>query len=202
MADVGGVVGIVLAAGAGRRYGMPKALVRGDDGVPWVRRACAALRDGGADDVVVALGARADEAARLVPEGVGVARVTGWAQGVGASLGAALRAVEEAGAVGGAGAPRWSAAVVTLVDLPELSPAAVRRVVAAAADPPTALCQAGYGGAPGHPVLIGRAHWGALRASLAGDVGARVYLEAHGARRVDCTDLGGGDDVDVPQYRS
>ncbi|WP_157602283.1 NTP transferase domain-containing protein, partial [Promicromonospora kroppenstedtii] len=58
-------VGIVLAAGAGSRFGMPKALARSDGGTPWLELACQALVDGGCADVVVVLGARADEAERL-----------------------------------------------------------------------------------------------------------------------------------------
>jgi hypothetical protein len=46
--------GVVLAAGAGTRYGMPKVLA-GNGG--WLASAVAALSDGGCGDVVVVLGA-------------------------------------------------------------------------------------------------------------------------------------------------
>ncbi|WP_382304719.1 NTP transferase domain-containing protein [Herbiconiux sp. UC225_62] len=94
--------------------------------------------------------------------------------------------------------PRF--AIVTLVDLPELRPDAIRRVASGATE--TTLRQATYSGRPGHPVVIGAAHFTALRASLHGDVGARPYLRAHGVEAVDCTDLGGGDDVDTPPLRA
>ncbi|HRD14869.1 MAG TPA: NTP transferase domain-containing protein, partial [Mycobacterium sp.] len=46
--------GVLLAAGAGTRFGMPKVLAeRGS----WLRAAVAALSGGGCDDVVVVLGA-------------------------------------------------------------------------------------------------------------------------------------------------
>jgi CTP:molybdopterin cytidylyltransferase MocA len=45
--------GLLLAAGAGRRMGMPKALV-GD----WLARSVGVLRDGGCSGVTVVLGAR------------------------------------------------------------------------------------------------------------------------------------------------
>jgi nicotine blue oxidoreductase len=54
MSNQAPVTGIVLAAGAGTRYGMPKVLA--DEG-GWLRRAVAALVDGGCDDGVVVLGA-------------------------------------------------------------------------------------------------------------------------------------------------
>ncbi|HKD98279.1 MAG TPA: NTP transferase domain-containing protein, partial [Micromonosporaceae bacterium] len=49
------VAGLLLAAGEGRRYGMPKALVE-SDGRLLVERALATLRGGGCDPVVVVLG--------------------------------------------------------------------------------------------------------------------------------------------------
>ena len=45
---------MLLAAGAGTRYGMPKALAEGG---AWLRSGVAALRDGGCDEVVVVLAA-------------------------------------------------------------------------------------------------------------------------------------------------
>src|SRR4051794_31099663 len=52
----GGLVGILLAAGGGRRMGRPKALVVGDDGEPWLVRGVRVLREGGCEHVVVVLG--------------------------------------------------------------------------------------------------------------------------------------------------
>lgn len=185
-------VGLVLAAGAGTRMGRPKALVRDDAGRPWVEIAVGALLDGGCDEVVVVLGAAADEAVALVPPLPGVRPVVArsWRDGLGASLAAALVALAEDPAV--------DAALVTLVDLPGLPASAVRRVLGAPGGRVAALRQAEYDGAPGHPVLIGRAHWGALRAELVGDRGAGSYLRRNGADRVACADLWDGADQDRP----
>lgn len=186
------VVGVVLAAGAGTRFGMPKALARADDGTPWVQLACRALLDGGCRDVVVVLGARAREAEALVPAEATPVVAADWASGIAASLRTGLAAVA---------ATRADAAVVSLVDLPGLRADAVRRVLATAGEPAAArhaLSRAVYAGKPGHPALVGRAHWQAMAAAVHGDTGAGPYLRAHGATAVDCTDLGGGDDVDRP----
>ncbi|WP_369374860.1 NTP transferase domain-containing protein [Promicromonospora sp. Populi] len=184
-------VGVVLAAGAGSRFGKAKGLVRADDGVPWVQLACRALVDGGCAEVVVVLGAQAEEAEEaeaLVPARATVVVAAEWASGISASLRTGLAA---------AGETEADAVVVSLVDLPGLRAAAVRRVLDRAEDPlRRALARATYGGKPGHPVLIGRAHWSTLAAVVHGDTGAGPYLRAHGAAAVDCTDLGGGDDVD------
>ena len=195
MRHSGGVqtAGLLLAAGAGRRMGTPKALVADERGA-WLTRAVALLRDGGCDSVTVVLGAAADDARRLldvVPadQHVGVVVAADWAQGMGASLGAGLAALEESAA---------DAALVTLVDLPDLVPEVVRRV-RAGGDGPAALARASYDGMPGHPVLLGREHWAGVRASAVGDQGARDYLAARPVRLVECGDLATGHDVDAPR---
>lgn len=186
--------GIVLAAGAGTRYGMPKALVVGPDGIPWIVRAVETLLAGGCAQVVVALGAERAAAARLVPAGGGrveIVEVADWADGLSATVRAALASLAASDAVRGV-----SAAVLVPVDTPGLPPAAVARL-AAGADAGT-LRRAVYDGVPGHPVVIGRAHWAALAASLGGDQGAGPYLTAHGAERIECGDLWDGSDIDAP----
>lgn len=186
------LTGLVLAAGEGRRAGGPKALRRTAAGEPWLARASAVLEAAGAQPVHLVLGAGAAEAWPLVPEGATVIVAEHWADGLGASLAAGLRAVALSGA---------KAVLVTLVDLPELEPEAGRRLLAAAggveADAlATALLQAEYAGVPGHPVLIGADHLPGLLATLDGDRGAREYLLGHGVPMVDCTGLGGERDED------
>ncbi len=177
--------GLVLAAGAGRRFGGPKALARTPAGTPWVALAARALSEGGCGEVFVALGAALDEAVPLLPAGAGVVRVADWATGVAASVRAGLRAAASGSA---------PAVVILPVDTPDATPSAVARLVRRAA--PDALAYAAYSGAPGHPVLIGREHWEAVAASVRGDVGARPYLVAAGADAVECGDLWSGVDRD------
>jgi CTP:molybdopterin cytidylyltransferase MocA len=64
------------------------------------------------------------------------------------------------------------------------------------------LRQAVYDGRPGHPVLIGRDHWGGVGAVAVGDRGARDYLREREVLRVECADVGDGRDIDVPVERS
>ncbi|CAN5238207.1 nucleotidyltransferase family protein [soil metagenome] len=177
------VTGIVLAAGAGSRLGTPKALVRTADGEPWVARASALLQLAGCERVVVVLGASAGDARALVPARAEIVLADDWAEGMSASLRAGLAAAT------------GTAALITLVDLPELPLAVVRRV-ARGRPTTTDLRQATYGGRPGHPVLIGAAHWQAVAATVSGDRGARPYLVEFGVDEVECGDLWGGADVD------
>lgn len=178
--------GLLLAAGAGRRMGQPKALLRDPDGSSWLGRSVAALRDGGCPVVTVVLGAAADEARPLVPEGCRVVVAEDWADGMGASLRAGLAslAAEPAGV-----------ALVSLVDLPDVSAAVVERVAAAATGQET-LARAAYDGRPGHPVVLGRDHWPAAARVARGDRGARDLLAGADVVLVECGDLATGEDVD------
>ena len=170
--------GIVLAAGAGRRHGGPKALVPG-----WLADAVHLVLAGGCERVVVVLGAAADEARALVPDDARVETVVAphWADGIGESLRAGL-----AHATG-------DAALVTLVDLPGTPVSVVERLRAAHGP----LRQAVYDGRPGHPVLVAAEHWAPLSSTLHGDRGARAYLVAHGVTEVECGDLHHGLDQDT-----
>lgn len=178
------VAGLVLAAGAGHRFGGPKALARTAEGVPWVASAVRSLLDAGCGSVVVVLGAEAAQAAALVPPGARVVVAEHWQRGMGASLAAGI-----------AGLPDVEAAVVTLVDIPGLPPSVIERLLALGPGPGT-LARAVYGGRPGHPVLLGRDHWAAFRESLRGDEGGRAYLEEHAVVPVECGDLFSGRDID------
>ena len=180
-----GATGIVLAAGAGTRMGGPKALLRRSDGEPWVALACSLLLAAGCDRVVVVLGAGAAAARQLVPARSSIVSIVAarWSEGISQSLRAGLAHA------------RGEAALVTLVDLPDLPVEVARRILAPPVAP-ASLRQAVFGGRPGHPVLLGRSHWPALLAELEADSGARAYLVAHGVEEVECGDLSNGLDVD------
>jgi nicotine blue oxidoreductase len=183
------VAGLLLAAGGGRRYGRPKALVE-IGGRLLVERALATLAAGGCDPLVVVLGAAADEVtARAELPGATVVVNAGWSTGMGSSLRAGLAALAPGPAV---------ATVVLLVDTPGVTPEAVRRIAGYAG--PGALVAATYHGQPGHPVLLGREHWAGVAALAVGEVGARRYLAGHPdlVRPVPCEDIADGTDLDVP----
>ncbi len=181
-------IGILLAAGAGRRMGGPKALVIGEDGLAWVVSGARTLAAGGCVETVVVVGA--DESAvrqLLTEEPVTIVSAGDWESGMGASLRAGLRAVADR---------RADSALVHLVDLPDVGPEVIRRLVARAA--PDVLARARYGPPAGHPVLLGREHWAAIADECTGDSGARAYLARHQVDEVDCSDLATGADVDRP----
>jgi CTP:molybdopterin cytidylyltransferase MocA len=190
------VGGLLLAAGAGRRMGGPKALLRDARGVPYLDRAVGVLLDGGCETVTVVLGAAADDARAVLDEAgwtedpaVDVVVAVDWDEGMGASLRAGLTAL-----AGGA----CDAALVTLVDLPDVGEDVLRRVLGAGSGA-SALVRATYDGRPGHPVLLGRDHWTGVVAGAEGDQGARPYLAVHEPVACECGDLATGRDLDRPE---
>jgi CTP:molybdopterin cytidylyltransferase MocA len=184
------VVGLVLAAGEGSRLGGPKALVAGDDGVPWLARAAGVLAVGGAAPVYAVVGADADAVRDAAPPGVRTIEATDWREGMGASLRAGLGALATR-------QPEAAAVVVLLVDTPGVGAEVVARLVGRAA--PEVLVRATYDGRPGHPVVIGRDHWAGVITSASGDRGARDYLLDHGVVDVECADIADGSDIDTPE---
>lgn len=179
--------GVLLAAGAGTRYGMPKVLAAKGD---WLRCAVSALDHGGCDEVIVVLGAAGADTVDL-PARARAVHAADWADGVSASLRAGLRAADAA------------YAVVHLVDTPDVGADVVARVLGAARSSPSGLARAVYAGRPGHPVVLARRYWPELLTGLSGDVGAGPFLRARAdVVTVECGDLAGGADIDERPERS
>ena len=184
---------IVLAAGAGRRFGGRKLLAT-FEGRPLIVGALDAAfaapvrrviltTDGDPDlagiarDHARALGREAD---------LEVVIATDAAEGLGASLRTAVAALP-ADADG---------AFVFLGDMPRI-PAGLAQALAGAMSPGVELAAPRFEGRRGHPVLFGRACFPALLA-LTGDVGAREVLAKAGERLalIDSSDVGALFDVD------
>ncbi len=151
-----GAAGLVLAAGAGRRFGPAPKLLAELDGRPLLEHALAAATAVLAR-VVVVLGARADEVLAAVDlHGAEPVRCPDWAEGQSASLRTGVRAL--------AGAER---VLVLVGDQPRVPPALVARL---AAEPPGT--RAAHRGVPGFPAVLGPAELARVPA-LTGDRGLR-----------------------------
>jgi molybdenum cofactor cytidylyltransferase len=187
---------IVLAAGAGRRFGGRKLtaifagrpLIAGalDAAFAAPARGVILATDGDPDLATIAW----DHARELGREDdLTIVVVTEAAEGMGASLRTAALALP-ADADG---------AFVFLGDMPRIPPE-VPRALAQALREGFDLAAPRVGDRRGHPVLFGRAHFQALRA-LSGDAGAQRVLAQAGARLklVDTADLGVLFDVDRPE---
>jgi CTP:molybdopterin cytidylyltransferase MocA len=158
------VTAIVLAAGASSRFGDVKQRILLE---PILER----VRASSVENVIVVLGAHdVETSARIVhcPE---------WKRGRGASLRCGLRALGD----------DTQAAVVVLADGPNLSPAAIDRLLAVWQESVAEVVAATYEGNRGHPVLLARTVWDRIP-----DEGARSLP----ALLVPCDDLGSPGDVD------
>ena len=202
---VPGIVGILLAAGRGERFGgdklltmirpdaKPRADAPTDGRSPGVARefigvmACRNLLS--ALPRVVAV-VRPDDAALAVALGAAGARIVRCAEaeeGMGASLACGLLATR--------GASGW---VVALGDMPWIETSTIARVAAAIAEGATVAAPF-YRGQRGHPVGFGTACLAALTA-LTGDDGAKSVVASHrdSLARIDVDDPGTLADVDRP----
>ena len=191
--------------------GGPKALVRRRPDEPtFVEHAVEVLLAGGCSGVTVVVGAAAEEVTGIVGRlghDVDVVLCPDWREGMGASLRAGLAAVARA-THEGEGAV--DAVLVSLVDLPDLTPEVVARVLGAGEGTVVGaghsedghrravLRRATYHGVPGHPALIGRDHWEEVARTAVGEYGARDHFRSHPHELVECGDLATGLDADTP----
>jgi molybdenum cofactor cytidylyltransferase len=174
--------GLVLAAGAGTRFGTESKLLAELDGRPLLEHAVAAQCAVAAlDRVVVVLGSRADEILAEVDFGrAEVVMCAQWQAGQSASLRCGALALRGTRKV-----------IVTLGDMPRVRADLIARFLD---EPPRT--RASYDRRPGHPVVLGAEELASLDA-LSGDVGARELLR--GGRLIECGDLMAGSDVDTPE---
>jgi len=173
------ISGILLAAGAGSRFGGDKLLHPLDDGVAIAAHAARNLLAATSDVVAVVRWGDFPLYDMLEQEGCQVTMFQGAARGMGASL---AHGVKEARGAGG-----W---VVALADMPRIAPATIR-AVAAALEAGAQIAAPVFQGERGHPVGFGTALRDELLA-LDGDQGARAVLERHrnAVKLVECDDPG------------
>lgn len=166
---------LVLAAGAGRRFGGRKLLARwrGRRLIEW---SVAAALASGADAVTVVLGADAEEIEPCLPPSVAIVLCDDWDEGLAASLRCGINSLP----------PTTSAVAIFLGDMPAVSPVLARQLLdVVKAGAPAAV--ASFEGRPAHPVAIGAAIFPMLLA-LQGDRGARRELLSLAGTKTIATD--------------
>jgi CTP:molybdopterin cytidylyltransferase MocA len=185
-----GISAILLAAGAGSRFGGGKLLAKLND-MPLVEHALVALETSPVDETVVVVGADADKLREVCERyGVRIVENPDWAEGMSTSVRAGLRAL----------GPEIQAAIVLLADQPLVGAGALRRLVEAF-EAGAKIAVATYGGKPRNPVLFSREVWPLLETELSGDEGARPFLRRHPelVTRVPCDEVGDPADVDTAE---
>lgn len=161
-----GIAALVLAAGAGRRFGQEPKLLAELRGKPLVRHVVEAALASRARPVIAVLGARADQVAGAL-DGLDVLAVRNprWADGLSTSLQAGFAALPESAA----------AVVVLLGDMPLVTFGAVDVLIEAWLPRRPAAVVPVHEGRRGNPVLLSRA-LAPLVMRLEGDRGAGALL--------------------------
>lgn len=181
-----GVSAILLAAGAGSRFGGDKLLAE-FEGRPLIEHALFTLRGAPVDETVVVVGGDAGRLREVCePYGVRIVENPDWVEGQSTSVRAGLRAMS----------PGARAAVVTLADQPLVGTGAIERLVEAFERGAT-VAVAVYGGHRRNPALFAREVWPLLIEELSGDEGARAVMRRHPELVTDVVCDGVGDPVDV-----
>jgi len=175
------VAAIVLAAGMSRRMGAPKQLLR-LGGKSLLERTLANVRGSGVDEIVVVLGAGADEVRRQVTtDGMLVVVNPDFQQGMGISLRAGLAAVSA-----------WmQAALIVLADQPFVLSSTLDQMIIYRQQYAPKILLPLYRGFRGNPVLLDRSVFPELM-GLTGDVGCRAIFGSHteSIRRLAVDDAG------------
>lgn len=179
---------VLLAAGAGERYGSIKQLAP-IEGEPMLRHVARGLLELGTPMVVVTGAHAAEVETALTGLPVAIERHAGWADGMGSSLAAGIRraATDHPGASG---------ALLCLADQPLLDIALLRRMLARHRVAANAILATTRDGADGPPVLFPRDCFATL-ARWSGPRGARALL-AREAQRVERFATSTTLDVDTP----
>ena len=163
------IVAVILAAGAGRRMGGTKALLR-IGGETFLSRTARLLGRPGVASVLAVVGHEAERVAAggALPAGVALVDNPRHLDGMLSSILCGLDEAEARGA---------EAVLLHPVDHPLVDPATVDRVVAAL-EAGAIVAVPTHGARRGHPGGFARAAWTALRAAPA-DRGARAVLADH-----------------------
>ena len=180
------IVGVLLAAGAGRRFGGGKLLYPLPDGTPIGVAAAASLLP--ACDRLLAVVRRGDDelAALLAGAGCEIVVCPEAEAGMGHSLASGVRASADASA--------W---LVALADMPFIAGAS-HQAVASCLRAGASLVACAYRGQRGHPVGFSDA-WLTQLMVLEGDQGARAILGQHHVTLCDVDDPGVIQDIDRPE---
>jgi CTP:molybdopterin cytidylyltransferase MocA len=179
---------LVLAAGAARRFGSPKQLVR-IGGEALLQRAVSRATEVAGQAVIVVLGAHAAELTPLLRHtSASVAINRHWEEGLASSLRLGVSQLPVSA----------SAVLVTLADQAAITTFDLRRLAGAWRRQPESVIAASYDGHTGVPAVFPRHAFPALLA-LRGDVGARPVLSQLADRVLRVPMPNAAIDIDTPE---
>jgi molybdenum cofactor cytidylyltransferase len=160
---------IILAAGASRRLGRPKQLLR-VGGEPLIRHTVRHALASQADEVLVVLGNESTVVrAQIEDLGSAIAINPDFARGQSTSMVCGVSSLN----------PDIGAAILMLGDQPTVTPAFLNALINRFRSSGSSIVQPRYSdGRPGNPVLISRRLFPELL-DVTGDIGARDVIRAH-----------------------
>lgn len=168
MQNESGVSAVVLAAGASRRMGTPKQLLR-IGGETILERTLNNVRASDAAEIVLVLGHAAEMVEREIStEQIRVVRNPDYQQGMGTSLRTGLAAVSADA----------NAALIVLADQPFVRPETLNRLIGRHKESKPQIIIPMYKGFRGNPVLLDRSVFEEVK-GLTGDVGCRAIFGDH-----------------------
>ena len=184
----GSIVGVLLAAGVGRRFGGDKLMHRLPDGTPLAAAAASSLRTACGRVVAVLRPDHELLASTLAAAGCEIVLCVDADKGMGHSLAAGVRAAADAAG--------W---IVALGDMPSIAVSS-HRAVAACLRAGASIAATQYRGQRGHPVGFSSA-WFAELSALTGDQGGRAILAKNRQHLIVCpvADPGVILDIDHPE---
>ena len=181
------IAAVVLAAGASRRLGEPKQLLR-VNGESLLRHSVRVAIEAGCSPVIVVLGAHAE---RLLPELAGlqtsIIHNSDWQQGMSSSVRAGVSAAKQAEDV-----------LLLVCDQPGISAAALHHLITAHIHAGSPITASSYGSTLGVPAIFAASLFNDLL-RLEGDQGARKVIAAHRDHITIVNFPEGAFDVDTPE---
>lgn len=155
------IAAVVLCAGASQRHASGPKLLRESGGAPLIRRTLDMVTQSGVEQrLVVVRAGDADISAHARALGFAVIENPAADRGIGSSIACGVSAIGDADAV-----------AIFLGDMPLIRPQTVRSLISLFKRGAAPVVRPAYDGAPGHPVIIARSYFDALR-KLGGDEGA------------------------------
>jgi len=186
------IAAIILAAGASRRLGRAKQLVR-VAGETLLARTVRVAIEAGADPVLVVLGANRERIAEdLDFSGVHVVANDGWESGIAGSIRAGVEELQRL-------QPKAEIVLILVCDQPRLSAEHLQSLIEScrgAKEP--AIVASRYAGIAGIPAVFPASQFSRLMA-LEGDAGARCLLRNPECPMNTVDFAGGEEDIDTPE---
>ncbi|MDQ2912399.1 MAG: nucleotidyltransferase family protein [Chloroflexota bacterium] len=181
--------GVILAAGAARRFGAQKLLAQ-LDGRPLVQHVIDAANASSLEEIVLVVGTDVDDLVGHVELGrTRVVRNPDPSRGLASSLQAGLRTLDQ----------RLHGALVLLGDIPGVTSALIDELVARGRETRASAVISVWRGRRSPPVVLHKSMW-ADAFTLHGDIGMRDVLNDKDVVEFTVTDaLGSLDDIDTPE---